>query len=195
MSGLVPRRAGWCVILATLWLPVLGAQTADLPPEWEIRASLTSLVEQTQRLKPMLEAAKPEQWPQEGAPSTYQAQWKSIMAEIDYIGRSAGELAGEPERLTLSLNTYFRMQSLDSMLNSLNEGIRKYQNPALADLISGAMTASAAQREKLRQYIVQLAAAKEQQFRVMDQEAQRCRAMLSRQPAAKSSPEKKAETK
>jgi hypothetical protein len=195
MSGFVPRRARWAVVLATLWLPVAGAQTPDLPQEWEIRANLTSLVAGTERLKPLLEAAKPEQWAQKGAADGYQAQWKSITAEIGYIGRAAGELQRQPERLTLTLETYFRMQSLDSMLSSLNEGIRKYHNPALADLINEAMSTNAAQCEKLRQYIVQLAAAKEQQFKVMDQEAQRCRMMLSRQPPAKDGPEKRTESK
>jgi hypothetical protein len=195
MNGLVPRRVCWSVVLATLWLPTAGAQTTDLPPEWEIRANLTSLVAGTERLKPLLEAARPEQWVQKGAAEAYQAQWKSITAEIGYIGRAAGELQQQPERLTLTLETYFRMQSLDSLLSSLNEGVRKYHNPALADLISGAMSANAPQREKLRQFIVQLAAAKEEQFKVMDQEAQRCRMMLSRQPPGKSGPEKKTESK
>jgi hypothetical protein len=195
MSGLVLRCARWSVVFAVLWPPVAGAQTADLPPEWDIRANLTSLVAGTERLKPLLEAARPEQWAQKGATETYQAQWKSITAEIGYIGRAAGELQRQPERLALTLEMYFRMQSLDSMLSSLNEGIRKYHNPALADLISGAMSANAAQCEKLRQFIVQLAAAKEAQFKVMDQEAQRCRLMLSRQPPAKNGPDKKAESK
>ena len=195
MSGVVPRHAWLSVMLAMLWLPVAGSQTADLPPEWDVRANLTSLVEQTQRLMPVLEAVKPELWSQKGAPDAYQAQWKSIVAEIDYIGRVAGELEREPERLTLALETHFGLQSLDAMLNSLNEGIRRYHNPALADLLSGTMTASAAQREKLRQYIVQLAAAKEQELKVMDLEAQRCRAMVSRQLPAKGAPGKKAEPK
>jgi len=40
-----------------------------------------------------------------------------------------------------------------------------------------------ASRDRLRHYVVELAAIKEQEFAIMDQEAQRCRAMLSRQPA------------
>lgn len=195
MSGLVPRRARWSVVFALLWLPLAGAQAADLPPEWEVRDNLASLVAGTERLKPLLEAAKPDQWAQKGASDAYQAQWKSVIAEIGYIGRAAGELQRQPERLTLTLETYFRVQSLDSTLSALNEGIRRYHNPALADLISGAMNANAAQCEKLRQFVVQLAAAKEEQFKVMDQEAQRCRVMLSRRPPAKNAPEKKTESK
>jgi hypothetical protein len=195
MSGVMPRHV-WCsAVLAVLWLPLAGSQTTDLPPEWDVRANLASLVAQNQRLMPMLEAVKPEQWSQKGAPEAYQAQWKSIVAEIGYIGHAAGELERDPERLTLALETHFRQQSLDAMLNSLSEGISRYHNPALADLLRGAMTASAAEREKLRQYIVQLAAAQEQELKVMDQEAQRCRAMSSRQPPARVAPARKAENK
>lgn len=39
-----------------------------------------------------------------------------------------------------------------------------------------------ANRERLQRYILELAAAREQEFRVADAEAQRCRQSLSRQP-------------
>ncbi len=195
MGGLVPRRVRWAVVLAMVWAPMGVARAADLPPEWEIRENLASLVSGTERLKPLLEAAKPDQWTQKGAAEPYRAQWQSVTAEVGYVGQAAGELQRQPERLTLALETYFRMQSLNSMLSSLNEGIRKYHNPALADLISGSMNANAAPCEKLRQFIVQLAAAKEEQFKVMDQEAQRCRVMLFRQPSAKNGPDKRTESK
>jgi hypothetical protein len=58
-------------------------------------------------------------------------------------------------------------------------GIRKYQNPAVAEMLAGLIADTSADRDKLRQYLVDLAADREQQFRVMDQEAQRCRAVLS----------------
>ena len=92
----------------------------------------------------------------------------------------------------MALETLFRMQSLDSLLVSLQEGIAKYQNPALAELLRGAMSDGAAGQEWLRQYVVQLASVKEGQFKVMDAEAQRCRTMLLRQPPPQKSPDKKA---
>jgi hypothetical protein len=92
-------------------------------------------------------------------------------------------LIKQPERLTLALETYFRMQAVDTMLGSLIEGIRKYQNPSLAELVQGVVDENSANRDKLRQYIQDLAAQKEQEFAVADKEAQRCRATLMRQPA------------
>jgi hypothetical protein len=80
---------------------------------------------------------------------------------------------------------YFRVQSLDQMAESLNAGIRRYQSPELADLIRERLSGTSAVREKIRQYIVLLAAVKEGQFKVMDEEAQRCRGALSRQASAR----------
>jgi hypothetical protein len=40
-----------------------------------------------------------------------------------------------------------------------------------------------ASRQQLRQYLVDLAANKEQEFKVMDEEAQRCRESISKLPS------------
>ena len=194
-SGLAPRSVVLCAAFLTLGMPQAAVQNAGLPPEWELQESLNSLVNATQKLLPLVQEAKPVEWTAKGAPDAYQAQWKSVLDEISFIRGSAGELGAEPERLTLALETYFRAQSLHALVLSFNEGVRRYQSPALADLIGGAVTGTSAGREKLRDYIVQLAGAREQQLKVMDQEAQRCRALLAKQPAAKKNPEKKAEPK
>jgi hypothetical protein len=166
-----------------------AAQSGGLAPEWEVRKDLATLAEQVQRFKPILAQVKPQNW--EGAPAAYIDQGKRISAEIDYLAASTQALAAQPEKLTAALTTYFRMQSLDLLLRSYADGIRKYQNPALAELLQGALTSSAADREKLRQYVVDLAAFKEQQFRVADQEAQQCRGVLSRQPRGARKEERK----
>lgn len=173
-----------CLAFAALhWAGCLRAQSEGLPPEWELRKDLDVLVEQARRLKPLLDALKPGEWVERGAPAAYESQWRSVQAESDYIVRSAGELAKEPERLTIALETYMRWQSRNTLLVSLAEGVARYQNPALADLVRGAMADGAASGEKLRQYVVDLAALKEGQLRVAEQEAQRCRTMLLQQPA------------
>ena len=70
-------------------------------------------------------------------------------------------------------------------------GLRKYQNPALADLIESVAAEDRASEDRLKQYLLELASEKEQQIDVMDQEAQRCRAILSRQPAEPARPVKR----
>ncbi|MFB3778192.1 MAG: hypothetical protein ACE141_11290 [Bryobacteraceae bacterium] len=195
MSGFVRG----CVCLAAC-LVLIGAerarpQSAGVPQEWEVRRDLSSLVEQTGRLRPLLDAVKTAEWVDKGAPASYASQWKAVVDESDYLARSAHELAADPERLTLALETYLRLESLDAQLNSLNEGIRRYQNPALADLIRGAMTDGAPARDRLRRYVVQLAALKEDQLRVADQEAQRCRTILLQKAPAQKGPGQKAAPK
>ncbi len=157
-----------------------AAQSGGLAPEWEVRKDLTTLAAHVEALKPILAKVMPQKW--EGAPAAYAAQGKRIDAEIDYLLTTGKALAERPDKLTAALTTYFRMQSVDLMLRSYAEGIRKYQNAAVADLLLGAVSTAAADREKLHQYIMDLAADKEAQFRVIDEEAQRCRGQLSRQP-------------
>jgi hypothetical protein len=186
MSGLAAWRVGLCVAIACVWLPTAGGQQpAGLPPEWEVKDNLSALAKQIDGLKPLLESVKPDQWTAHGAPEAYIAQWKSLVEEIGYVGRTSGELSADPERLSTALEMYFRVQSLDQMAESLNEGIRKYQSPELANLIRERLSGTSAAREKLRQYIVLLAPIQEGQFKVMAEEAQRCRGTLSRQAPAR----------
>ena len=99
----------------------------------------------------------------------------------------AGALEKQPERLSVALDTYFRTQTLETRLSSLVDGVRNYQNPAVGDLLVGVLGDNSANRDKLRQYITDLAVTKEQEFKIVDQEAQRCRTVLTRPvpPAAK----------
>ena len=66
-------------------------------------------------------------------------------------------------------------------LNSLVDGVRHYQNPAIGDLLMGVLAENSSNRDKLRQYITDLANTKEQEFKIVDQEAQRCRGVLTHQ--------------
>ncbi len=160
-------------------LPVC-AQTGGLAPEWEVRKQLATLSEHVQRFQPLLQQINPDTW--KNAPPGYADQIKRVRAEIGYLLTTTGSLQKQPERLTLALDSYFRLVSVDQMLRSLEAGVRNYQNPAVADLLQDLLADETADREKLRQYILDLATDREQQFRAMDAEAQRCRSALSKQP-------------
>jgi hypothetical protein len=153
--------------------------------EWDIRKLLESLDLEAQHLKPVVDQVKPEDWVAKGAPSAYVTQWKTAQAELRYLLSSSEALARQPEKLTLALDTYFRMQAMESTVGSVVEGVRKYQNPALANLMQGVLGENSANRDRLRQYVQDLAAQKEQEFQVADREAQRCRDTLVRQPSRK----------
>jgi D-hexose-6-phosphate mutarotase len=124
----------------------------------------------------------PKEWVSKGAPAAYIQQWDSAHTQTDSLRLSSENLLQQPERLTAALDTYFRLQNLEVVLSSLIEGVRKYQNPALADLIRGVISENSSSRQQLRQYVVDLASIKEQEYKVMDQEAQRCRESTSKQP-------------
>jgi hypothetical protein len=72
------------------------------------------------------------------------------------------------------------------MVTSLEEAARKYQSPADAQNLVRLMAEGGANRNRLQQYVVNLAAEREQDLVVMDQEAQRCRALVTQPPAAPS---------
>jgi hypothetical protein len=155
---------------------------------------IASLSAQAARLKPILDQLTPQEWVTKGAPDAYVAQWKGAENELTFLSDSAKALEKQPERLTLALDTYFRLQSLELRLNSLVEGVRNYQNPAVGDLLIGVAAENAANRDKLRQYITDLAATKEQEFEIADKEAQRCRATLNKPAPPKPAAAKKKTT-
>jgi hypothetical protein len=156
--------------------------TAGVETEWDLKEFLESLSAGAHRLQPLVEQANPQNWQNAGAAQSYTPQWKSVQNEIRYLEITAGKLAKHPERLTLALETYLRLQALQTMASSLVEGVRKYQNPAIADLLQGALTENLNNRERVRTYLTELAETKEKELEIMDREAQRCRGMLSRQP-------------
>ena len=153
--------------------------------EWDLRKLLDSLNLEAQHLKPIIDQVKPESWVSKGAPSAYVAQWTSAQAELRYLLSSSEALSRQPEKLTFALDTYFRMQALESTVGSVVEGVRKYQNPALANLMQSVLGENSANRDRLRQYVQDLAAQKEQELQVADREAQRCRDKLMHQPTSK----------
>jgi len=182
-------------LMLTIAAPMALAQPVSLPPEWEVRKLLGELAEQAKKLGPILAEIQPQEWVSKGAPEAYEAQSKAVRAEVDYLLRTAGDFSKKPERITSALEVFFRMQAIDSMLDSLEKGVRQYQNPALADLLRSRMGENAVYEERLRGYIVQLAAVKEHELNVMNEEAQRCRTQISRQPPAKSASPGRVESK
>lgn len=166
-----------------LLVPLVGLaqNSSGVSAEWDISPTIDSLSAQAKRLKPILDQLTPQEWVAKGAPDTYIQVWKRAQDELGYLVDSAKAVGAQPERLTLALDTYFRLQSLEMRLNSLVDGVRNYQNPAIGDLLMGVLAENSANRDKLRQYITDLAATKEQEYKIMDQEAQRCRGVLTHQ--------------
>lgn len=154
-------------------------------PEWEARRDIPSLPDKIRKLLPVLEQLQPQDWVAKGAPEAYVQQWKSAQDEVGYLQQTVDSLAKDPERLTLALEAYFRLQAIDTRLGNLVDAIRKYQNPALADLLQSMAAETSTVRVGLQQYITDVAAHREAEWRVMQSEAQRCRTELTAPPARK----------
>jgi hypothetical protein len=159
------------------------AQAPGVQPAWDLSPALSALIEQTQRLAPILGQLTPAEWVSRGASETFVQQWRGVRQELGYIQASARALEKEPEKLTLALETYFRLEAMEVQLRSLADGVRVYQNPAVADLLVSVMGENSSNRDRLRAHITDVAAQKEQEFAVVDREAQRCRGTLNRAPA------------
>jgi hypothetical protein len=161
------------------------ATDAGVASEWDARKMIDALSTQEQHLKPLMDQIQPAGWVSKGASQTYIAQWSTAQTQLKYLIASSEAFARQPERMPLGLDTYFRMESVESSLGSLTEGVRKYQNPALASIMQSVIGENSTNRDRLRQYLEDLSKQKEEEFQVADREAQRCRAALLSQPASK----------
>ncbi|MBK9171199.1 MAG: hypothetical protein IPM24_27585 [Bryobacterales bacterium] len=171
------------VALLAASFPCLSlGQGGGITSEWDIRGTLKSVSSQVGRIEPILEQVRAKEWVERGAPRTYVEHWESARGHVEGV-RLAGEaLSEKPQKLSIAMDLFFRLQALDRLVGSLAEGLNKYQNPALAELLAGLLRESSESREGLRHYIMELAEYKEQEFEVMDKEAQRCRGVLVSQP-------------
>jgi hypothetical protein len=130
----------------------------------------------------MMDQIKPDQWVAKGASDTYVAQWKTSKDQCKALVADAVALAQAPYKIVDVLKVLFRVQFLEISMGSLEEGLRKYQNPALAELLNGTRAENIPLREKLQQYAIDLADQREQDYKVADAEAQRCRGQLVTKP-------------
>ena len=143
------------------------------------------------RLLPALNHLDPPNWVAKGASDTYVDQQESSRRQVLALIDEAKALSRNPEKLSGELQLFFRMEALETMLTSLQEGARKYQGPQVAQSLAALFGEGGANRERLRGYIINLASEREHQFEVMDREAQRCRGTLMAPPPPKTSGRKK----
>jgi hypothetical protein len=181
------------------WLPVLvlagsfrlacaqAPQAAGLETPWDARQMLADLGSDNEQLKPVLDQMNPQAWyDQKGASSTYIVQWHNAQTEVNDVIAVAKSLGQNPQNLFQALDLYFRLEALDITSRSVEEGAVKYGARAPADKLSELIARNFNSREHFRNYLRELAQTKEANFKVADEEAQRCRGMISREPPPKS---------
>jgi hypothetical protein len=186
-------RACWyrALLLAIALSTGVRAQEKGIEPDWDIRPVLKEIAAHAQRMVPVLEQIDAKEMAKNGAPDTYISQLNESVVQTKALATEAAGLANSPDKLSADLATFFRMLSLEKTLFSIEEGIRKYWNPAVADLLNSQMAGNGVNRERFQRYILDLAATHEQECAVMDHEAQRCRGILAKQPNAAAKTEKK----
>ncbi len=151
--------------------------------EWNTRESITAMAQKLSEVKPILSQLKAEQWVEKGASEGYVQQLNALPDEIYGMEWSLGNLAKSPERLTFAVDAYLRVQALRGKINSVNEAVRRYQNPAIAELIDAYLVESAGSQNQLQEYLRELSELKESELDVMAAEAQRCRVQqIQRRP-------------
>jgi len=175
------------VLLPAFFL-LTNARAQSVSAPWDIAKVSQDLATQAGRLDPLLAQLTPLEWQAKGAPAAYVTQVRNARDEVSYLVGAANNLARQPEKLSVAFETYFRIQAVESQVASLVEGVRRYQNPAVGDLIISVLSANYGNRDQLRDYITDLAKTREEEFKIADSEAQRCRTNLLRQPAASAAP-------
>jgi hypothetical protein len=178
----LPVFACAAVILAQPSAAPQSQTPAGLETSWEIAPVLQEIAAHAGRLLPQLDKVDARAWVEKGASDTYLAQLQSCKDQARALAADARALAANPEHLSAALEVLFRIQGLDNMLVSLEEGLRKYQGPAAAQQLAGVAAENGASRDRLQRYVVNLAAEREQELQIMDKEAQRCRGLVTQAP-------------
>lgn len=161
---------------------------SGLQNPWDVRKILTELLNENEQLQPLLKTLNPQQWyDKKGAPSTYIIQWQTAQQQLNDVKYVTAQLQQKTESLSLALDLYFRLEALETTTRSLAEGAQRYAERASADKLNALIARNFNSRERLRDYLRNLSTSTEQNFKIADEEAQRCRAELSRQPVGKRS--------
>jgi hypothetical protein len=176
-------RASWIFLLA-VWPALVAAQEGGVTPDWEIRELAAKLEKNAGVIDGLLKQLKPEEWVSRGATGAYVDQLKQTRQFNSYLIQQAQALGREPAKLSVTLDTFLRLDHLQSLLESITAGVRAYQNSALADLMAAAIGQNVGSRELLKEYARQLAVEREKEWEIANLEAQRCRAALSKKPPA-----------
>jgi hypothetical protein len=165
-----------------------AAAEAGLQNPWDVRKILTELLNESEQLQPLLASLNPQQWyNQKGAPSTYIIQWQTAQRQLNDVKYATMQLQQKTESLSLALDLYFRLEALETTSRSVAEGAQRYADRSSADKLNALIARDFNSRERLRDYLRDLTTSTEQNFKIADEEAQRCRAEMSKQPAPKRS--------
>lgn len=172
-------------MLNAIAILLLAAQSPGIAPDWELKPQVEKISPEVARLKPLFDQLQPERWTAAGAPEAYGKQWKDCLEHIGYVQNAAARLAAQPSKLTLAVETLVRLETLLDLSSSVSRAVRKYQNPAVADLLDSEINAAGASRNWLRQHVMDLSSVREKELESAEKEAQHCREIMLKQGGRK----------
>ncbi|MBL8175204.1 MAG: hypothetical protein JNK48_11070 [Bryobacterales bacterium] len=156
-----------------------------IAPIWDVKAMLGQLTEHADRYRTAVDKLAVVEWVnQKQASQTYLKQQEVVLAEVGHLKTVAERLSKAPEKLSLALDIYFRLQALESVTAALAEGVSRYESADKAASLNQLVSDNTSTRMKLRQYVMDLSVNKEQEYQIAEREAQRCQAELNRNPLA-----------
>jgi hypothetical protein len=156
---------------------------AGLESAWTLRTILDELLKDNEKLEPLLAQMNPQEWvSKKGASAVYIQQWQTAHTQLNEVLAASKLLAQRTESLPLALDDYFRLEALEVTSRSLEEAVTRYGDRFTADQLNGLIARNFSRRERFRDYIRDLAASSELNFKLADEEAQRCRGIISREP-------------
>jgi len=158
------------------------ASAAQAPPgaapDWDQRPRIEKLGKDIALLKPIFDQIQPESWTVEGGSEAYRKQHKACLDGLSNVQNAIVRWSVQPDRLSLMLETLVRIESLDQQTISLSQGVRRYQNPAIADLLDSILGSLSGGLEWLRAQSLEMAEQREKELDVAQKEAQRCRTQI-----------------
>jgi hypothetical protein len=162
---------------------VAGQRQDGLESAWTLRTILDEIVKDNQKLEPLLAQMNPQEWvSKKGASDVYVQQWQVARTQLSDVMAASKLLAQRTESLPVALDAYFRLEALEVTSRSLQEAVSRYGDRFTADQMNGLIARNFSRRQRFRDYIRDLASTSETNFKLADEEAQRCRGIISREP-------------
>jgi hypothetical protein len=164
-----------------------SAFSNGLETSWDVRNITAALAKDSDNWRPILARLRPQQWyEQKGAPSTYILQLQTLQRQLNDVTVVTRQLTAKTDSLSLCLDDYFRLEAFDVTARTLLDGVEKYGDRQTSDQMSALLARNFNNRERFRDYILDLALSMEQNFKIADEEAQRCRGIISKEGAPSS---------
>jgi hypothetical protein len=163
------------MIVVVSGISCLPALAQGMLPRWEVEAMAKSIEDHAAKLEQVLAQVRPKEWTQAGGSEAYVEQQETLTTELGHLGLSARNLSRNPEKISIVVDTFLWLDRLGSMLRSMSEGTRRYQNAALADLLDSAVASNSGAEANLKSYMRDLAVQRETEMEIAHAEAQRCR--------------------